>query len=362
MKGLILSGGKGTRLRPLTYTSAKQLVPVANKPVLFFGIESLVAAGIEEIGIVVGDTEPEIRAAVGDGSAFGARVTYIRQDAPRGLAHAVMIAETFMDGNEFVMYLGDNLIAGGITGLVDEFRATAPNAMILLAAVDHPEQFGVAELAAESDAGRARVIRLEEKPQHPKSDLALVGVYLFDANIFEAARRIKPSPRGELEITDAIQDLIDHGFEVHPHRVDGWWKDTGKLDDLLEANHIMLDTLERAGGPPARRDPGCRVEGRVALGQGVELVRATVRGPVVIGDGVRLEDAFVGPYTSIGPRCKLTRCEIENSIVLEGSEIRDIDRRIDGSLVGKNVRIARSNRKPRAYRFMLGDNSEIGFI
>lgn len=362
MKGLILSGGKGTRLRPLTYTSAKQLVPVANKPVLFFGIESLVAAGVVEIGIIVGETEPEIRAAVGDGSAFGARVTYIRQDAPRGLAHAVMIAEDFMAGEEFVMYLGDNLIAGGITGLVEEFRASAPNAMILLAEVAHPEQFGVAELADSDDGEGMRIVGLEEKPKKPKSNMALVGVYLFDRNIFDAVKRIEPSARGELEITDAIQDLIDQGFGVQPHKVAGWWKDTGKLDDLLEANHIMLDAQELAGGEPARCDDDCRIEGRVSIAPDVELVRTTVRGPVSIGSGVRLEDAFVGPYTSIGPGCSLMRCEIENSIILENSEIRDIDRRIDGSLVGKNVRIVRSDRKPRAYRFMLGDNSEVGFI
>ena len=360
MKGLILSGGKGTRLRPLTYTSAKQLVPVANKPVLFFGIESLVAAGITDIGIIVGDTEPEIRRAVGDGSEFGASVTYIRQDAPRGLAHAVMIAEEFMAGDEFVMYLGDNLIAGGIASLVEEFRDEKPNAMILLAEVDHPEQFGVAEL--EEKNGRARVTGLEEKPAQPKTNLALVGVYLFDRHIFEAVRRIRPSARGELEITDAIQDLIDHGLEVHPHKVEGWWKDTGKLDDILEANHIVLDAMELAGGSPSSMDSESRIEGRVELGNDVELIRTTIRGPVVIGDGVRLEDAFVGPYTSIGPGCALRHCEIENSIILESSEIKDIDRRIDGSLVGKNVRIVRSDRKPRAYRFMLGDNSEVGFI
>ena len=353
MKGLILSGGKGTRLRPLTYTSAKQLVPVANKPVLFYAIESIVAAGIVEIGIVVGDTRREIRAAVGDGARFGARVTYIEQDAPRGLAHAVLIAEPYLGDSQFVMYLGDNLIAGGITGLVDEFRRLGCNSEILLAEVPNPQQFGVAELAA-----GGKVQRLVEKPREPRSNLALVGVYMFDSTIFESVRRIKPSARGELEITDAIQDLIDRGLEVHPHLVRGWWKDTGKLEDMLEANRIVLEGIEplRASQVGA----GSRIEGRVSLGANVEIVDSLVRGPVVIGDGTRLESAFVGPYTSIGERCTLVCCELENSIVLADSTIRDIPLRIDGSLIGRNVRIVKTDQKPKAYRFMVGDNSEVG--
>ncbi len=357
MKALILSGGKGTRLRPLTYTSAKQLVPVANKPVLFFGIESVVAAGITEVGIIVGDTKDEIRDAVGDGSRFGARVTYIEQDAPRGLAHAVLIAEEFIGEDPFVMYLGDNLIAGGITSLVDEFRGLREggcNAQILLAEVPNPEQFGVAELGDDDT-----VRQLQEKPPEPRSNLALVGVYMFDSSIFESVRRIEPSARGELEITDAIQDLIDRGLTVHPHKVRGWWKDTGKLEDMLEANRIVLESydIRRGAGEIGQNSS---VEGRVELGEGVELVGSLVRGPAIIGAGSRLEHAFVGPYTSIGDGCTLARCEIENSIVLSGSEIRDIGRRIDGSLVGRNVRIVKSDEKPKAYRFMLGDNSEVG--
>ena len=237
MKGLILSGGKGTRLRPLTYTSAKQLVPVANKPVLFYGIESLAAAGIRDIGIVVGDTEAEIRAAVGDGSRWNVRITYIPQDAPRGLAHAVLISESFIAGDPFVMYLGDNLLNKGINGFVDEFVREAPAAQILLTRVPDPQMFGVAELVD------GRVVRLVEKPKEPKSDLALVGVYMFSPAVFDSVKRIKPSFRNELEITDAIQDLIDRGLEVRPHLVDGWWKDTGKLEDMLEANRLILDTV-----------------------------------------------------------------------------------------------------------------------
>jgi len=353
MKGLILSGGKGTRLRPLTYTSAKQLVPVANKPVLFFGIESIVAAGISDIGIIVGDTKDEIRAAVGDGAQFGARVTYIEQDAPRGLAHAVMIAEKFLGDDSFVMYLGDNLIAGGITSLVDEYQSLGCNAQILLAEVPNPSQFGVAELSSHNT-----VERLVEKPAEPRSNLALVGVYMFDHHIFESVRRIEPSARGELEITDAIQDLIDRGFEVHPHKVRGWWKDTGKLGDMLEANRIVLDSHE-----PRRRhftlDDGSALEGRVDLGEGVELIDSLVRGPAIIGARTRIENAFVGPYTSIGDDCTLVSCEIENSIVLAGGEIRDIGTRFDGSLLGRNVRIIKTELKPKAYRFMLGDNCEV---
>jgi glucose-1-phosphate thymidylyltransferase len=353
MKGLILSGGRGTRLRPLTYTSAKQLVPVANKPVLFYAVESVVAAGIEEIGIVVGDTGDEIRAAVGDGSRFGARVSYLQQEAPLGLAHAVLIAEEFIAGEPFVMYLGDNLIAGGITSLVDEFRELGCNAEILLAEVPNPRQFGVAELG---EGGK--VVRLVEKPAEPRSNLALVGVYMFDPTIFESVKRIRPSARGELEITDAIQDLIDRGLDVHPHTVRGWWKDTGKLEDMLEANRIVLETLDERRGSTLGK--GGVIEGRVALGEGVEIVDSLVRGPVVIGDGARLERAFVGPYTSIGDGCRLLGCEIENSIVLAGAEIRDIPSRIDGSLIGRDVTIARSEGRPRGYRFRLGDNSEVG--
>jgi len=356
MKGLILSGGKGTRLRPLTYTSAKQLVPVANKPVLFYAIEAIVEAGITEIGIIVGDTRAEIRAAVGDGSRFGAEVTYIEQSEPLGLAHAVMIAQEFLADSPFVMYLGDNLIAGGIRGLVDEFRQLGCNSEILLAEVQNPEQFGVAELTAEG-----KVRRLVEKPKEPQSNLALVGVYMFDAHIFESVHRIKPSWRGELEITDAIQDLIDRGLDVHPHIVRGWWKDTGKLEDMLEANRIILEAFDsRRGVSLGPIGQGSRIEGRVELGQGVELIDSLVRGPVVIGDGARIENAFVGPYTSIGERCKLVCCEVENSIILADCEIRDTPIRIDGSLIGRNVKITKTDFKPKAYRFMLGDNSEVG--
>jgi glucose-1-phosphate thymidylyltransferase len=352
MKGLILSGGKGTRLRPITYTSAKQLVPVANKPVLFYGLEALVAAGIREIGIVVGDTEAEIRAAVGDGSRFGAEVTYIPQDAPRGLAHAVLISEPFIGREPFVMYLGDNLLNRGITALVEEFDRTKPAAQILLAHVPDPEMFGVAELKD------GRVVGLVEKPKAPKSDLALCGVYMFGSEVFQSVRRIKPSLRNELEITDAIQDLIDRGLEVRPHIVEGWWKDTGKLEDMLEANRLILDTIERR--VEGQVDAESRVEGKVIVGPGTVIEHSVVRGPVIIGAGVRLTNAYVGPFTSIGDKVDISETEIEHSIVLEGVIIAGLTSRIADSLIGRNVRISRLPVRPAAYRFMLGDNSEVG--
>ena len=352
MKGLILSGGRGTRLRPLTYTSAKQLVPVANKPVLFYGIEALAAAGIRDIGIVVGDTQAEIRAAVGDGSSWGVSITYIEQDEPRGLAHAVLISEPFIGAEPFVMYLGDNLLNKGITSFVEEFVREKPAAQILLARVPDPQMFGVAELLD------GRVIRLVEKPQEPKSDLALVGVYMFSPAVFDAVKAIRPSLRNELEITDAIQYLIDRGLDVRPHIVDGWWKDTGKLEDMLEANRLILDRIERRVDGSV--DADSRVEGKVIVEAGAVVEHSVVRGPVIIGAGARILHAYVGPFTSIMNDAEVRDSEIEHSIVLEGSSISNLAARIEDSLIGKNVRIYRLPVKPSAYRFMLGDNSEVG--
>lgn len=352
MKGLILSGGKGTRLRPLTYTSAKQLVPVANKPVLFYGIEAMAGAGIREVGIVVGDTAAEIQAAVGDGSRWGLQVTYIPQDAPRGLAHAVLISEGFLGAEPFVMYLGDNLLNKGIGPFVRQFEAERPAAQILLARVPDPQMFGVAELED------GRVVRLVEKPREPKSDYALVGVYMFGPEIFASVRRIRPSWRSELEITDAIQDLIDRGLDVRPRVVDGWWKDTGKLEDLLEANRLILDTLDRR--IEGQVDEASRIEGKVVVEPGAVIERSVVRGPAIIGAGARITQAYVGPFTSIMNDVQVRDAEIEHSIVLEGSEICGLASRVEDSLIGKNVRIYRMPVKPSAYRFMLGDNSEVG--
>ncbi|HYM62327.1 MAG TPA: glucose-1-phosphate thymidylyltransferase [Thermoanaerobaculia bacterium] len=354
MKGLILSGGKGTRMRPLTYTSAKQLIPVANKPVLVYGIEAIVAAGIPDIAIIVSpETGPEIRQAIGDGARYGANVKYIEQDAPSGLAHAVLTAEPFLRDSPFVMYLGDNLLQHGITPLVEEYRKIDANSEILLTKVPNPSQFGVAELTADG-----KVRRLTEKPARPKSDLALVGVYMFDEKIFDAAKAIKPSKRGELEITDAIQWLLDNGYSVHPHIVKGWWKDTGKIEDMLEANRTVLDTFDRDVRGAITGES--QIEGKVVIEEGAEIADSVVRGPAIIGRDARIIHAYVGPYTSIGNRCSVEKCEIENSIVLEGSTIADVDGRIEASLIGKNVKIGRTRRKPVAYRFMVGDNSEVG--
>ncbi|MEA2441874.1 MAG: glucose-phosphate thymidylyltransferase [Thermoleophilaceae bacterium] len=354
LKGLILSGGKGTRLRPITHTSAKQLVPVANKPVLFYGIESLVAAGVEEIGIIIApETGAEIEAAAGDGTKFGASITYIEQDAPSGLAHAVLTAEPFLNGSPFVMYLGDNLLRDGITELVEQFRAEEPDAMILLTSVPDPENYGVAELDGD------KVARLVEKPKQPQSDLALVGVYMFTPAIFDAARAIEPSWRNELEITDAIQWLIDSGLRVDPHTVRGWWKDTGQVQDMLDANRLILDDLgERLEGELV----DSRVEGRVVIEPGVRLERATVRGPAIIGAGSRIVDAYIGPYSAIGENVTIERAEIEHSIVLSGSSVRDLDGRMEASLIGRNVTISRSPELPKAYRFVVGDNAEIAIL
>ena len=363
LKGLILSGGKGTRLRPITHTSAKQLVPVANKPVLFYGIEAMADAGIEEIGIIIApEPGPEIEEAAGDGSRFGVRITYIVQDEPLGLAHAVLTAEPFLGESPFVMYLGDNLLQGGIADLVASFREHAPDALILLTPVPDPENYGVAELAATTpgeDGALGRVARLVEKPTEPATDLALVGVYMFTAAIHDASRAIEPSPRGELEITDAIQHLVDTGMRVEPHVVRGWWKDTGRLEDMLEANRLILDNvLERVEGELI--DSQC--DGRVVIEPGARLERTTVRGPAIVGAGARLTDCYIGPYTAIGEDCVICGAEVEHSILLAGCRVSDLDGRMESSLLGRNVTVRRNDRQPRAYRFMVGDNSDISIL
>ncbi len=354
MKGLILSGGKGTRLRPLTYTRAKQLVPVANKPVLYYGIEAIKEAGISDIGIVVGDTKDEIKAAVGDGSLWDIKVTYIEQDAPLGLAHAVMISEEFIKDDPFIMYLGDNLIRSGIKGIVDEFRKGLCNSQILLAKVPNPQQFGVAELVD------GRVCKLVEKPKEPKSDLALVGVYMFDRNIFEAVKSIKPSFRNELEITDAIQYLIDHGYQVRPHIVKGWWKDTGKLEDMLEANRMVLDNFETS--IEGEVDAESCVQFKVVLGKGSKVLRSTIRGPAIIGNNCRIVDSFIGPFTSLQHDVSIVNSEIEHTIVMEKSSIENLNTRIVDSLIGRNVRVRCSQSRPRAFQFVLGDRSDVSLV
>lgn len=351
MKALVLAGGTGSRLRPITHTSAKQLVPVANKPVLFYGIESLVAAGITEIGIVTGDTAPEIEAAVGDGSRFGARVTYLPQDRPLGLAHAVLISRDWLGDDDFVMYLGDNFVVGGITELVDGFRARRPDAGILLTKVSDPSAFGVAELDAEG-----RVSRLTEKPPAPRSDLALVGVYLFTPAVHTAVRAIAPSARGELEITDALQWLVAQGYTVSPTVITGYWKDTGNVTDMLEVNRSVLETVEPVQDGTV--DAASELVGRVRIEAGVRVVRSRIVGPAVIGPGSVVTDSYVGPSTSVAGDRVITGSEVEFSIVLTGSRIEQAGR-VEGSLIARDVHVTGAPRAPRAHRLVLGDHSRV---
>ena len=358
MKALVLAGGKGTRLRPITHTNAKQLVPVANKPILFYGLEAIREAGIEDVGMIVagpvdreGTSAAEIHGAVGDGSRFGLRVTYLPQEAPLGLAHAVKTAQGYLKSSPFVMFLGDNLIKDGIKRFVEEFDEQKPDAQILLAAVNHPQDFGVAELMGE------KVVRLEEKPKHPRSNLALVGVYMFTPCVFEAVDAIRPSARGELEITDAIQQLIDVGKNVRSHVITGWWKDTGKLEDLLEANRIVLSGLA-----PARRgtvDATTQIEGDVSIGEGTVIERSRLRGPLVIGRNCKITESYVGPFTAIADQCELTSAEVEHSILLERSVLAGVPVRIESSLIGRDVVVTSSPARPRAHRLMIGDSSRV---
>jgi glucose-1-phosphate thymidylyltransferase len=366
VKALILAGGAGTRLRPITHTRAKQLVPVANKPILFYGLEAIASAGIVEVGIIVGDTAEEVQAAVGDGSRWGLAVTYIHQEAPLGLAHCVRIARDFLGDADFVMYLGDNLLQQDLAEFVRRFEqardeAATPTltegpaepaaAQILLKAVPDPQHFGVAELGEDGS-----VRNLVEKPAQPASDLALVGVYLFDPIIHRAVASIKPSARDELEITDAIQWLIDHGHRVRAEVLDGWWIDTGKLTPLLEANRLLLETVEPALLGDV--DGASQVEGRVRVEAGARLIRAHVRGPAVIGSGSEIVDSFVGPFSAIGRDCSVRRSEIEHSVLLDGAQVSDAGR-IEDSLLGYHVEVSRSDRRPRATRLMVGDHSRI---
>ncbi|MBG0827859.1 glucose-1-phosphate thymidylyltransferase [Planomonospora sp. ID67723] len=351
MKALVLAGGRGTRLRPLTHTSAKQLVPIANKPVLYYGLEAIRDAGITSVGIITGDTGAEVRQAVGDGSRFGLDVTYISQDAPLGLAHCVLIAREFLADDPFVMYLGDNFLVGGISDLVGAFRRGGYDAQILLTKVAEPQFYGVAELGPAGE-----IVALQEKPVDPRSDLAIVGVYSFSPAIHEAVRAIRPSARGELEITDAIQWLIERGRSVQSHMVSGYWKDTGRLQDLLECNRMVLEAVE-----PANRgtvDGLSEITGRVVIEPGAVVENSVLRGPVVVGADAKIQSSYVGPFTSIGPRCVIQDAEVEYSIVLDDSSIHGISR-LAHSLIGRNVEVSRADGTPNTYGLMVGDHSRI---
>ena len=359
MKALMLCGGTGTRLRPMTHTRAKQLLPVANKPIVFYGIESIVRAGIRDIGIVVGETGDEVRQTVGDGSRWDARVTYIYQDQPAGLAHAVKVSRDFLGLDPFVMYLGDNLIKHEVSELVGQYEDQSLDALIQLKEVEDPRSFGVAELDE-----RGHVIHLEEKPETPRSNLALVGVYLFNARIHEAIDGLQPSARGEYEITDAIQRLLDSGAKVGSNILTDWWLDTGKKDDILEANRVVLDELpdEKKIDPDVRIGDSSRVTGRVQISGATEIENCIIRGPVVIGARCRLKDAYVGPYTAVGNDVEIVGSEIEHSIVLDGGRILDLGGRIEDSLIGCHAEVTRVDARPAAYRFMLGDDSKVDIV
>jgi len=353
IKGLVLSGGRGVRLRPITHTTAKQLVPVANKPILFYGLEALSKAGIIDVGIVVGETKSEIMDSLGDGSRWNMKLTYIEQEAPLGLAHAVKIARNFIADDRFVMYLGDNIIREDLSKLVKDFNSSHANAQILLAHVPNAKEFGVAELE------RNRVIRLIEKPDEPPSDLALVGVYFFDSSIFPAIEQLKPSWRNELEITEAIQYLIDKNFRVESHIIEGWWKDTGKVEDLLDANHFILDEMEPVASHATIEKS--KIERRVNIDSSAKIVSSVIRGPAVIGKDVVVKNSHIGPYTSIAESSMIKDSEVENSILMEEVQINGI-RHLRDSLIGRGVILRRSEGKPHAYRIVVGDQSRLALL
>lgn len=350
MKGLILSGGKGTRLYPLTYTRAKQLIPVANKPVLVRVIEAIHEAGVNEIGIVVGHTAPEIQEALGDGSEWGVKLSYIPQDSPDGLAHAVKISQDFLNNEPFVMFLGDNVIQGGISTLIRDFAENDWNSQIVLKEVENPSDYGVAKLRTDGS-----IEHLIEKPKNPPSNLALVGIYMFDEHIFEAVNTIKPSARGEYEITDAIQWLIDNEYSVYPHVHQGWWIDTGKPTDMLEANSHVLEEIRPVIADSAEIDAQSEVDSRVTVQDGAKIINSVVRGPTVIGKNTIIENSYIGPYTSVYHHCEIRNCEIERSIILENSKVYDIESTLRDSLIGRNATVRRNERKPRGLKMNLGD-------
>lgn len=355
MKGLILSGGTGSRLYPLTYSNAKQLIPLANKPILFRVIEAIRDAGISEIGIVVGSTAKRIKDAVGNGSRWDVDITYIQQDKPLGLAHAVKVSQPFLGDERFVMFLGDNVIEGGISPLIAQFADSEWNSQIVLTQIEHPEQYGVAELGEDN-----RIVRLVEKPKVPPSNLALVGIYMFDHHIFEAVNNIKPSWRGELEITDAIQWLVDQDYAVHPYVHRGWWIDTGAPGELLEANDLVLEEIDY--GVEGYVDRESTVGRRVKVERGAEVINSVVRGPSIIGENARIVNSYIGPFTSVGHGVVIEDSEIEHSVVLEKSRIKDIGTRIQDSLIGRDVTISRSPIKPKALKLTLADHSQVGIL
>ena len=351
MKALITAGGHGTRLRPITHTQNKHLIPIANKLMLAYALDYAKEAGIDEAGIIINGGDTSIEKAFGAGEDFGLKITYIEQSAPLGLAHVVKTAETFIGSDPFVFYLGDNILVGGIKKFIDDFNSHGSNCHLVLSEVPDPNRFGVA------DVKDGKIIGIEEKPKNPKSDLAVTGIYVYDSHIFEAVNNIKPSARGELEISDAHQYLLEKGFSVSYSEITGWWKDTGKPSDLLEANRLVLDNIkdERKG----KIDSASIVSGRVVLGEGTKVTNSNIRGPVIIGNNVGIEGAYVGPYSAIGDGCEIINSEIEYSILMNDCRISNISRRIEASLLGSDVELLRSKSKPVTHRFILGDQSRV---
>ena len=352
-KALIASGGRGTRLRPITHTQNKHLIPIANKPILHYAIEAAVSAGITEIGIVTNSESNEVPHAIGDGSRWGVKITYIFQEAPLGLAHVVKIAEPFIGKDNFVFYLGDNMVVGGVQRYIDSFQKSNANCFLTLAKVKDPERFGVPEIQ------NGMIVRVEEKPKHPKSNYAVAGIYIYDSSIFEAVNKIKPSSRGELEISDAHQYLIDHGYKIGFAEITGWWKDTGKPLDLLEANRLILENIDPANEQDIEVDAHSDIAGRVVLQKGCRVINSKVRGPAIIGEGAIIENSYIGPFTSIGSGTHVANSEVEYSIILKGCKIIDAGLRIEGSLLGNDVEIVSAEGKPRVQRFMIGDQSRV---
>jgi glucose-1-phosphate thymidylyltransferase len=355
MKALILAGGTGSRLRPLTHTGAKQLLPVANKPIIFYGLEDIINVGIRDIGIIVGkETINDIKKVVGNGKRWGVNIEYIYQEEPLGLAHCVKISEDFLANGPFVMYLGDNILKSDLSTFVEESQKSDVNSLILLSEVENPKEFGVVELNKKGE-----VKRLIEKPKEPPSNLALVGIYIFDKNIFKAVNKIKPSWRNELEITDAIQWLIDNGYKVLPHKVQGWWKDTGKPEDILEANRLILNSLKGSMPDNVSIDSNSKIEGEVKLDKGVKIENSVIRGPVTIGEKTLIINSYIGPYTSIYCGCTIINSEIENSIIMKNTRISDISNRLDGCLIGEKVEIEKNMERPTSINLILGDRSKL---
>ena len=355
MKSIILCAGKGTRLRPLTHTSAKHLIPIGNKPVLFYGIEAIRDCGIKDIGIIVGETGEDIKEEIGNGTRWGVNISYIEQKEALGLAHAVVAARDFLGEEKFLMYLGDNILKNGVEPYIRKFNEENYNAFVLLTEVDNPQQFGIAKLEG------SKVVQVVEKPKEPVSNLALIGVYFFDKNVHRAIKNIKPSARGELEITDAIQKLIDEGYKVGAEVIGGWWKDTGKPEDILEANRLILEDIKRDISG-AIVDENSQILGRVKIGKGTEIVNSKILGPVIIGDKVRVMDSYIGPFTSLSDGVEIKKSEIEYSVVIEETKIENIRGRMQRCLIGKDVRIYHSKDLPLVYEFILGDHSKVGLL